>query len=54
MANECALCTAKLLLGGLPSKKVVRIIGHPDMISAVDDGHKASTRPTQHMTTEFF
>ena len=46
MAKECALITGKLPLGGLPRNSVVRIIDCPDMTSAVDRGHKASTQPT--------
>ena len=52
MAKECALCNGKMPLGGLTRNSVVRITYRPDMTSAVDHGRKASTQPTQHMTTE--
>ena len=50
MAKECVPSTGKLPMGGLPRNSAVRITDCPDMISAVDCGHKASTQPTNHHT----
>ena len=49
MVKECALSTGKLPVGGLPWDSVVRINDRPDMTSAVDSGHKASTQPTNQL-----
>ena len=44
MAKGCALSTGYLPRGGLPKNIVDRITDRPDMTSAVDRGHKASTQ----------
>ena len=44
MVKGCALSTGYLPRGGLPRNSVDRITDRPDMTSAVDRGHKASTQ----------
>ena len=44
MAKGCALSIGHLPRGGLPKNSVDRITDRPDMTSAVDRGHKASTQ----------
>ena len=44
MAKDCALSTGYLPRGGLPRNSVDRITDRPDMTSAVDRVHKASTQ----------
>ena len=44
MAKGFALSTGYLPRGGLPRNSVDRITDRPDMTSAVDRGHKATTQ----------